>query len=135
MFQRRWWAKLYRREVRVLTPADLRRLVAAKATSFRGRRASRAATAAAAGSDIGSDLDLVRDSGTRLTMAFSGDEALQTELAAEGILDRLASWPNLELHDLPGSDHTLRSVAAQRAAAELLDSELERVLAGWSRRV
>jgi hypothetical protein len=62
-------------------------------------------------------------------MAFSGDEALQTELAAEGILDQLERWPNLELQELPGSDHTLRSVTAQRAAAELLDSELERVLA------
>ena len=70
----------------------------------------------------------MRDAGTRLTMAFSADEALHIELAAEGILARLERWPNLELHELPGSDHTLRSVAAQSAAAELLDSELERAL-------
>jgi alpha-beta hydrolase superfamily lysophospholipase len=130
MFQRRWWAKLYRGEVRVLTLADLGRLAAAKVASFRRRLGSRSDAAAGERSEIGPDLDLVRDSGTRLTMAFSGDEALHTELAAEGILDQLERWPNLDLHDLPGSDHTLRSVVAQRAAAELLDSELERVLGG-----
>ncbi len=127
MFQRRWWGKLYRGEVRILTPVEFARLVAAKLTSPWGRLGGRSAGSASR-SEIGSDLDLLRNSGTSLVMAFSGDEALATELAAEGILDNLERWPNLALRELPGSDHTLRSVSAQRAAAELLDRELERVL-------
>jgi alpha-beta hydrolase superfamily lysophospholipase len=128
VFQRRWWGKLYRGEVRVLTPSDVARLGRAKVASLPRRLSGRSATAVASRNEIDVDLDAMRDSGTRLTMAFSADEALHTELAAEGILAQLERWPNLELHELPGSDHTLRSVAAQRAAAELLDRELERAL-------
>jgi pimeloyl-ACP methyl ester carboxylesterase len=128
MFQRRWWGKLRRGEVRVLKPADLARLSTAKVASLPRRLSARSAAVIETRSELDSDLDLMRDSGTRLTMAFSADEALHTELAAEGILDQLERWPNLELHELPGSDHTLRPVAAQAAAAELLDRELELVL-------
>jgi alpha-beta hydrolase superfamily lysophospholipase len=129
MFQRRWWGKLYRGEVRVLKPADVARLGRAKVGSLPRRLGGRSATAVAS-NEIDLDLDAMRDAGTSLRMAFSADEPLHAELAAEGILDQLDRWPNLELQELPGSDHTLRSVAAQNAAAKLLDGELERVLSG-----
>jgi hypothetical protein len=81
-----------------------------------------------AGSSLEADLDRMRDSGARLVLAFSEGEPLHTELEAKGILGRLEEWPNLELRSLPGSDHTLRPAAAQVAARELLDRELERAL-------
>jgi len=130
MFQRRWWGKLYRGEVRVLKPGDVARLGKAKVASLPKRLSGRSSTALQDRPEIDADLDLMRDSSTRLTMAFSADEALHTELAAEGILDQLERWPNLELEELPGSDHTLRSISAQVAASRLLDRELERALSG-----
>jgi hypothetical protein len=74
------------------------------------------------------DLDRSRDAGVRLTIAFSGDEPLAAELEREGVSAQLQRWPNLALHSLPGSDHTLRPLSAQRAARELLDEELGRIL-------
>ena len=70
-------------------------------------------------------LDRISAAGTRLVLAFSGDEPQQDELAAVGVLERAATWPNLVLLDLPGHDHTLRPISAQRAFHALVDSELE----------
>ena len=61
-------------------------------------------------------------------MAFSAEEALYLELEREGFLARAHRWPTLRLEHLPGRDHTLRPIAAQRAARALLDRELEREL-------
>jgi alpha-beta hydrolase superfamily lysophospholipase len=78
------------------------------------------------------ELDQLRDSGVHVTLAFSGREPLEAELRREGILDELERWPNVSLCPLPGSDHTLRPLAAQRAVAELLDEELTLVLGSLS---
>jgi hypothetical protein len=64
-----------------------------------------------------------------LLLAFSGEEPLDEELRRQGRLERLARWPNLELTSLPGRDHTLRPIEAQRHALTLLDQALERALA------
>lgn len=73
-------------------------------------------------------LDTLRNSGTRVVLAFSGEEPVHDELAADGILAKAGRWPNLVVTTLPGADHTLRPMAAQRAAIGLLDRELDRVL-------
>ncbi len=73
-------------------------------------------------------LDRLRDKGTRVVMAFSEDEPVRVELARDGILAQLARWPNLTLDDLPGRDHTLRPIVAQRGVHDLLDRELAREL-------
>ena len=75
-------------------------------------------------------LDALRDHGSRVALAFSGDEPVRDELEADGILSRLDRWPNVVLKDLPGQDHTLRPIEAQRAMHDLLDGELERLLGG-----
>ncbi|HYK95025.1 MAG TPA: alpha/beta fold hydrolase [Candidatus Dormibacteraeota bacterium] len=72
-------------------------------------------------------LDTLRDARTPLVLAFSGDEPMHDELKAAGILDRLDRWPNVVLTDLPGDDHTLRPIAAQRAFHRFIDEELERL--------
>jgi hypothetical protein len=75
-------------------------------------------------------LDRLRDTGTRLVLAFSGDEGLHAELEAYGVLARLEQWPTVELALLPGRDHTLRPMIVQRAVHELLDRQLAIELAG-----
>jgi hypothetical protein len=75
-------------------------------------------------------LDRLRDRNTRVVIAFSGDEPVHDELRADGVMTRLDDWPNLVVRDLPGDDHTLRPIEAQRAAHELLDGELQRLMNG-----
>jgi len=73
-------------------------------------------------------LDALRQHGTRVVLAFSGNEPVHDELAASGILEGLHDWPNVVLDSLPASDHTLRPLVAQAAARELLDRELNRLI-------
>ncbi|HEX8754667.1 MAG TPA: hypothetical protein VF731_14735 [Solirubrobacterales bacterium] len=79
--------------------------------------------------EVEGDLDRLRDSGTDLLVAFSGSEALAAELEASAIPGQVATrWPNVELTDLPGDDHSLRPYAVQVAARRLLDDRLGRLL-------
>jgi hypothetical protein len=98
------------------------RIVHRGARALLGRRQDSAAWAG----ELRRHLDRIASSGTRLVLAFSGDEPQHDELAAVGLPETAITWPNLVLHDLPGHDHTLRPVAAQRAFHELVDGELER---------
>ena len=56
----------------------------------------------------------------RFVLAFSGDEPLHDELDEAGVLARMGALRNVEVVELPGRDHTLRPLAAQRAAHALL---------------
>jgi alpha-beta hydrolase superfamily lysophospholipase len=69
-------------------------------------------------------LDRLGDMGKRLVLAFSEDEPLHAELEADGVLAQQERWPAVELERLPGRDHTLRPVVAQRAVLDLLDRHL-----------
>jgi hypothetical protein len=40
------------------------------------------------------------------------------------VIARLEQWPNVELESLPGRDHTLRPINAQRAGHDFLDRQL-----------
>lgn len=73
-------------------------------------------------------LDRLDAAGTTVVMAFSADEPLYLELERDGFLARAHRWPSLRIERLPGRDHTLRPMAAQRAANALLDRELGREL-------
>jgi hypothetical protein len=128
-FERRWWGKLVRGEVE---PAKLRALArsllvkAGRSLRGLGRRQLGGGTGAALIEGIEADLDRLRDSDTRLVVAFSGEEPLCAEFEAGGLATRIDSWPNIELRFLPGSDHTLRPISAQIAAEELLEREVDR---------
>ncbi len=129
VYRLHWWGKLLRGEVGLSRLWVFARLSLVKAGRLARRQVNRLAGrrgAPGAEFSLDSDLDRMRDSGTRLVLAFSEGEPLHTELEAKGVLDRLDRWPNLELGSLPGSDHTLRPAAAQIAARELIDSEVER---------
>jgi alpha-beta hydrolase superfamily lysophospholipase len=72
-------------------------------------------------------LDQTGQNATRVVLAFSGDEPMRDELEAAGLLRHLHRWPHVVSVELPGNDHTLRPVPAQRAFHRLLDEELDRV--------
>lgn len=74
-------------------------------------------------------LDGLREADTRVVLAFSGDEPMYDELKADGMADQLDRWPTVVLADLPGDDHTLRPIAAQRAFHRFIDRELDLLIA------
>ena len=120
-----WWRRLVSGQVRF---ARIRK-VAAAALGEGLRRPGRA-LAASTLEDAPRDgapaaiLDRLAARGTTVVIAFSGDEALRDELARDGVLDHIATLPNVRLETLPGRDHTLRPIVAQRAVHELLDRAL-----------
>jgi alpha-beta hydrolase superfamily lysophospholipase len=121
---RRWWRKLLHGQIRLARLWALAAAVAAKlARSARGKLVRSESVTP----DIGAELSRLEER-TSLTMAFSGDEALEAELRAEGVTANIGRWPNVTLDSLPGSDHTLRPIAAQRAARALVGEEIERFL-------
>jgi alpha-beta hydrolase superfamily lysophospholipase len=126
--ERRWWRKLLRGEIEPARIAQLLRAVVVNALTGARRSAARlfgrGQKPLRAG--IEADFDLLRDRGTRVLVAFSGDEPLGEEVEREHLAERASRWPNVEFATLPGFDHTLRPLSSQRAAAELLDQELAR---------
>jgi pimeloyl-ACP methyl ester carboxylesterase len=124
----RWWKGLLRGEIGWTRLCRMTRLM----VKTWGRRVTRALwpghRPASTGSQFDQDFDLLLGGGTRLVMAFSGDEPLHEELRADGFPERLSRWPGIELEILPGNDHTLRPIAAQVVAAELLDGTLVRAM-------
>lgn len=63
-----------------------------------------------------------------LLLAFSGDEPLEAELRDGPWATDPDAWPDLVRIDIPGRDHTLRPIVAQRAASRALDEALAREL-------
>jgi alpha-beta hydrolase superfamily lysophospholipase len=132
VLRRRWWKKLLLGDVGIGQLRTFARSIVRKTGQLLARP-WQLLTGRGSGSEaergFDSEFDRLRDLDTRLTMAFSGEEPLQAELRAEDVPARLERWPNITLASLPGSDHTLRPLAAQAAARELLDRELEQALA------
>jgi hypothetical protein len=75
--------------------------------------------------DMEAVADRVDASPARFVLAFSDEEPLHHELAEAGTLTRMVGMPNVVLETLPGSDHTLRPLAAQRAAHAVADRAIE----------
>ena len=108
-------------EIARAAAVECSRVVRSGARTLLGRRDHAVAWA----DELLGTLDRISAAGTRLVLAFSGDEPQEDELAAVGVLERAGTWPNLVLRDLPGHDHTLRPISAQRAFHGLVDGELE----------
>jgi alpha-beta hydrolase superfamily lysophospholipase len=66
------------------------------------------------------ELDLLRDRGTAMALAFSAAEPAFEEIDRKGIVAEIGRWPNVDLIELPGVDHALASTSAQAAARDLL---------------
>jgi hypothetical protein len=70
-------------------------------------------------------LDAFQRAGKRALMAFSGDEPLYNEYEHEGRLARFDRWPNVRLETTQIADHTLRPLALQRWAHQMIDLGIE----------
>jgi pimeloyl-ACP methyl ester carboxylesterase len=125
------WRRVLRGDVPVTRMLEVSRALAATAARAAVRAPGRLRNARSSPlvDPAIAQLDSLRDHSTRVVLAFSGDEPVYDELAADGILGQLARWPNVVLEELPGSDHTLRPLAAQRALHALLERELDALVA------
>lgn len=74
-------------------------------------------------------LDRTRASGTRVVLALNEREPEQLRLGVPRHRVRLRRWPNIEHVPLPGTDHALRPIPAQRRMRQVLDEALSRELA------
>jgi len=130
---RAWWRRLLTGGVRfarmrAIAGAAVRR-VGRGLTGLPARLVRASTTGHETATSSAAILDRLTAAGTTVVMAFSTDEPLYLELERNGFLARAHRWSTLRLDRLPGRDHTLRPIVAQRAARALLDRELERELA------
>ena len=127
------WDRALHGKVPASRMVDISRAMVMTATSAAARKLRRRGVDQAmpsASATIEARLDALLDHRTRVILAFADDEPVRDELEADGLLARLGRWPNVVLAHLPGRDHTLRPVSAQRAYRELLDRELDRLADG-----
>ena len=81
------------------------------------------------------DLDQLEEAGTIRRVhggAVSVDSRLEEPLfddfVANGLIDRLDEWPNLQLERIPTNEHIFSPLWCQRYVHELLDGAIERTL-------
>ncbi len=122
------WRKLLRGEVGFKQIALLARALLVELGRSAARLGRRPARRKPEESSLEAGLDRLRDAGTVILLAFSEGEPLFEDLDADGTVAQIGRWPNIELTELPGDDHTLRPIPAQIGARELLDREFERAL-------
>jgi alpha-beta hydrolase superfamily lysophospholipase len=135
LFQRSTWRRVLRGQI---TPsahlANMRTLLAAlgravlhlPARIFERDGDDRASRVARA-------FDVLRGQDQRALVLFVGEERLHRELFSSGRLTDLSAWPNVTVHHIAvaGDMHTLRPLAMQQQASQLVDEllrgELERL--------
>lgn len=74
-------------------------------------------------------LDTLRASDTQVVLALSEREPEQLRLTVRRHRLRLRRWPNVTHVALPGTDHTLRPITAQRRIRQVLDETRSREIA------
>jgi dienelactone hydrolase len=123
-----WWRRLAGGQVRLSRVRAVARAALSEGLRGRVRGASPASEPAGPERSRTSPvaiIDRLDARGATVVIAFSSDEALHDELARDGFIDRIATLPNVHLETLPGRDHTLRPIVAQRAVHDLLDRSLQ----------
>jgi pimeloyl-ACP methyl ester carboxylesterase len=131
---RRARAMLHERElkamVRIIATDRWRitRMALTKLRQLRTMRHHQRLTAQLAG-EVVAVLDELRDRGVQVTLCLSFNEPLFEDLAADGLTERLAEWPNLRLERIPTMEHVFRSPETQRWAHASLDEALAQTLA------
>ena len=73
-------------------------------------------------------LDLMRARGLQVQLLLSLEEPLFDDFVANGLIDRLDEWPNLQLERIPTNEHIFRPLWCQRYVHEFLDGAIERTL-------
>jgi pimeloyl-ACP methyl ester carboxylesterase len=112
------WPRVLRGEVALTRAISLagHALVMTPRQALAGKRARQSRSAALDGA-----LDHLRDTDKNVQVFFSGDEPLREELEIEKRLSHLEPWPNVCVHYLPGSVHTLRPFVAQLSATDMFN--------------
>jgi len=121
------WRRILRGEVRWRTMKVTIRGLADVVRTMPARRRQRPQETIDTRESAARDLAELNARGTRVVLAFSGDEVLERELQRSGVLELAAQLPLVDLPRLPGFDHTLRPQSAQRAALDLIDTTVERI--------
>ena len=113
--------KLLRGEVELAQLRKLARgLPAFAAARVRARLGKRGGA-----SELDRALDKLHADEKHVRLMFSGGEPLRAELEAEGWPHAAARWPNVSFSVIPGADHVLRPLVAQRYVHDALDRALE----------
>ena len=73
---------------------------------------------------VEADLERAAAAGTRLLLAFSGDEGLHRELVRSGIAAKILATDGFTITELPGRDHTLRPASSQAVLRDLVLDQL-----------
>jgi hypothetical protein len=112
------WPRVLRGEVSLARAISLLgdALVMLPRQALAGKRARRSRSATLDGA-----LDHLRDTDKSVQVFFSGDEPLREELEIEKRLSHLEPWPNVRVHYMPGSSHTLRPFVAQVSATDIFN--------------
>ena len=81
--------------------------------------------------ELAAMFERLQERGQHALLLFTGREPLHRELAARGLLERMASWPNIEIaiRGTSADTHTLTPLWLQRQVHELVDRALEQELA------
>ena len=114
---------------RLLTPqglrsADLQKLTWKRAARLGGRLLRRNECP---GESVSLALQMLRDRGQEVAIAFSGEEPLYDELRAQLTPEGLESL-NVRLSELPYKSHTLKPLKAQQAGHLFIDEAMHRAL-------
>ena len=115
------WPRMLRGEVPLARAISLlgHALVMMPRQALAGKRARQSRSAALDGA-----LDHLRDTDKSVQVFFSGDEPLREELEIEKRLSHLEPWPNVRVHYMPGSSHTLRPFVAQVSAIDMFNQAI-----------
>ncbi len=135
------WSKLLHGEIRFARHLETGRALAERAINRPWRAGGGSAAprngSASALASVEDLFDALRERDQRALLMFTGREVLHRELCEEGVLDRMARWPNLELAMLGTSadTHTLTPLWLQRQVHALVDRTLDNELERHSRQL
>ncbi len=73
-------------------------------------------------------LDLMRERDMQVQLLLSLEEPLFDDFVANGLIERLDEWPNLQLERIPTAEHIFRPLWCQRYVHAFLDGAIERTL-------
>jgi pimeloyl-ACP methyl ester carboxylesterase len=121
---RDWWRRLFAGELNARGLLRLTEVLWAKTGQLLARLRATLRHDRLDEPTLEQQLNRLSELGTSVTLAFSAGEGLHQELESEGVFGQLERWPNVHLESLPNADHSLRPLAAQRAAAALVDKQI-----------
>jgi pimeloyl-ACP methyl ester carboxylesterase len=134
LFRASTWRKIVHGDITLSRHLETAKALLNGALRARERTASSRSGRGAEENVLDGLLDTLRDRDQRALLLFTGREPLYADFTAEGRLERLDRWTNLQLaiHGTSADTHTLTPVWLQQEVHELLDRVLEQELLSLS---